>query len=73
MYRLRQNPYEYNRQFEEANPEHMANYLKRGMTLLINEEVDELLADEDFDGNAEFVFMDFTVLDSKGQPRIWQT
>jgi hypothetical protein len=73
MYRLRQNPYEYNQRLEEANPNHVANYLKRGMTLLINEEVDKLLAEEDFDGNGEFMFLDFTVLDDKGQPRIWQT
>jgi hypothetical protein len=60
MYRLRQNPYEYNRQFEENNPDHMWNYLAEGLKLYINDEVDELL-DNDFDGNGEFIFIDFTL------------
>jgi hypothetical protein len=43
MYRLNQNPYEYDLKYYTQNPDSTKNYLKGKLKIFINEEVDEML------------------------------
>jgi hypothetical protein len=100
MYRLRQNPYEYDLDYDAKYPNSTKNYLTGKLKIFINEEVDDLLRNGEpfypkapgqddgdlgeeeegnlevdevyFDGNGEFIFLDFTIMDKTGLPKIWQ-